>query len=174
MKIFNWLFPSRHHREVPGLKAIFIAAKAGETMQSVTSIQALVDVGLQGDRYSKGSGFWKATDACQVTLISEDDLNQAKQGRTAVLQEKLDNGDHRRNLVIGGIKTKQLEGKTFRIGEAIFRYHKPRPPCAYLEKIEGQGISRALGKHSGVCLCVTQGGILSIGDTVEIINEEIK
>jgi len=141
-------------------------------MQSVTSIQALVDTGLQGDRYSKASGFWKASDACQVTLISEDDLNQAKQSRPAILQDKLDNGDHRRNLVVGGIKTKQLQGKTFRIGQAVFRYHKLRPPCAYLEKIEGQGISRALGKHSGVCLYVIQGGTISVGDTVEIINAE--
>jgi len=168
--MFNWLFAIRQRRESPTLKAIFIVAKAGEAMQSVASGQALVDVGLQGDRYSDASGFWKATDACQVTLISEDDLNQAKQGRPAALQDKLDIGNHRRNLVVGGIKTKQLEGKTFRIGQAVFRYHKPRPPCAYLDKIEGQGISRALGKHSGVCLYVIQGGMISIGDTLEIIN----
>jgi MOSC domain-containing protein YiiM len=169
LKIFNWLFSTRHRRVSPTLKAIFIATKAGEAMQSVASSQALVDTGLQGDRYSEASGFWKATDACQVTLISEDDLFQAKQGRHAMLQDKLDKGSHRRNLVVGGIKTTQLQGKTFRIGQAVFRYHKPRPPCAYLEKIEGQGIRRALGKHSGVCLDVIQGGTLSIGDTVEII-----
>jgi len=168
--MFSWLFSIRQRRESPTLKAIFIAAKAGEAMQSVASGQALVDVGLQGDRYSDASGFWKSTDACQVTLISEDDLNQAKQGRPAALQDNLDNGKHRRNLVVGGIKTKHLEGKTFRIGQAVFRYHKPRPPCAYLEKIEGQGISQALGKHSGVCLYVIQGGTISIGDTLEIIN----
>ncbi len=169
MKIFNWLFSIRHRRVSPTLKAIFVTTTAGEAMQFVVSVQALVEAGLQGDRYSEASGFWKATDACQVTLISEDDLNQAKHGRPAMLQDKLDKGNHRRNLVVGGIKTKQLQGKTFRIGQAVFRYHKPRPPCAYLEKIEGQGISRALGKHSGVCLYVIQGGTLSVGDTLEII-----
>jgi len=170
LKIFNWLFSARH-RGSPTLTAIFIAARAGEAVQFLESTQAIEDTGLQGDRYSEASGFWKATDACQVTLISEDDLNLAKQGRPAMLQDKLNNGHHRRNLVVGGIKTKQLQGKSFRIGQAVFRYHKPRPPCAYLEKIEGQGISRALGKHSGVCLYVVQGGILSIGDRVEIIND---
>ena len=139
-------------------------------MRSVASSQAIVDTGLEGDRYSEANGFWKATDACQVTLISEDDLNRAIQGRNAMLESRLNNGAHRRNLVVGGIKTKQLEGRTFRIGQAVFRYHKPRPPCAYLEKIVGQGISRALGKHSGVCLYVVQGGTLSIGDAVEIID----
>ncbi|MBI1422133.1 MAG: MOSC domain-containing protein [Gammaproteobacteria bacterium] len=168
LKIFSWLFPSRR-RVAPTLKAIFIAAKAGEAMQSVARIQAIAAAGLRGDRYSEAGGFWQATDACQVTLISEDDISQAKQGRPAILQDKLDNGSHRRNLVVGGIKTKQLEGKTFRIGQASFRYHKPRPPCAYLEKIEGQGMSRALGKHSGVCLYVIEGGEFSVGDTLEII-----
>lgn len=169
LKIFNWLFSVRGRRASPTLRAIFIATKAGEPMQLVASSHAIVDAGLQGDRYSEAGGFWKATDACQVTLISEDDLNQAKQGRSVLLQDKLDNGNHRRNLVVGGIKTKQLQDKTFRIGQAVFRYHKPRPPCAYLEKVEGQGLSRALGKRSGVCLYVIEGGTLSIGDTIEII-----
>ena len=141
-------------------------------MQSVASIQAFADSGLQGDRYSDASGFWKATDACQVTLISEDDISRVKKGLPAEFQNKLDQGSHRRNLLIAGIKTKQLEGKTFRIGQAVFRYHKPRPPCAYLEKIEWKGISTALGKHSGVCLYVVSGGTLSVGDTLEIINSE--
>ena len=141
-------------------------------MQSVVSIEAIANSGLQGDRYSQGTGFWKATDACQVTLISEDDLSKAKHGRRGELQHKLDHGSHRRNLVVTGIKTKELQGKTFRIGNAVFRYYKPRPPCAYLEKIEALGISRALGKHSGICLHVLSGGVFAVGDPLEIIHSE--
>lgn len=139
-------------------------------MQSVASILACVDTGLESDRYSRASGFWKGTDACQVTLLSEDDLLHAKHRSPTTLHDELDKGAHRRNLVVGGIKTKQLHGKTFCIGQAVFRYHKLRPPCAYLDKIERQGISRALGKHSGVCLYVIQEGTLSIGDTIQIID----
>lgn len=168
--ILPWLF-RQHHYKSPTLTAIFISASAGDTMQAVTRIHAIADSGLQGDRYSEAKGFWKATDACQVTLISEDDLRKVKHGYPAEFQDKIDRGSHRRNLVIGGIKTKQLQGKTFRIGEAVFRYHKLRPPCAYLEKIEGKGISRALGKHSGVCLYVVSGGEFSVGDSIEIIND---
>jgi MOSC domain-containing protein YiiM len=165
---FNWPF-LRRRQGPPTLKAIFIAASAGEAMQSVETIHAIADSGLQSDRYSEAKGFWQATDACQVTLISEDDLGKAKVGRPKEFQDKLNNGSHRRNLVVAGIKTKELQGQTFRIGEAIFRYHKPRPSCAYLEKIEGQGISRALGKHSGVCLYVVSGGAFSVGEELEII-----
>lgn len=171
MTIFNWLFSIRH-RPPPTLKAIYIATAAGETMQSVTSLLAIADCGLQGDRYSEAKGFWKATDACQVTLISEADLNKAKKGQPYELQHKLDLGCHRRNLVIAGINSKDLQGQTFRIGEAVFRYHKPRPPCAYLEKLEGKGISRALGKHSGMCLAVVRAGAMSVGDTLEFIDGE--
>lgn len=47
-------------------------------MQSVNRAEALEQTGLQGDRYSVGRGFWQVTEACQVTLISTDDLARAK------------------------------------------------------------------------------------------------
>ena len=135
-------------------------------MQSVSSINAIEGLGLQGDRYSIDSGFWQATDGCQVTLISEDDLNRAKRRLPKALIKKLNEGSHRRNLVVSGIKTKDLQGKTFRIGEAVFCYHKPRPPCGYLDKVEGSGFYRALGKQSGVCLTVITTGTLRVGDAL--------
>lgn len=137
-------------------------------MEKVSAVQAIKDQGLQGDRYSNECGFWKATDACQVTLISMHDLHKAKRRS----QLCLNNGSHRRNLVIDGIKTKALEGQVFRIGDAIFRYQKPRPPCGYLDKIEGRGMAHALGSHSGICLQVLRSGLLSIGDTVELVLDD--
>jgi uncharacterized protein YcbX len=166
--IFNWLF-KRRHGEPPTLRAIYITTAAGGVMQSIEHTLAIAKTGLDGDRYSSASGFWKLTDACQVTLISEDDINMAKQGQADELKYKLDQGSHRRNLVVTGINTKELQGKTFRIGDAEFRYYKPRPPCGYLEKIEGKGLSRALGKHSGICLTVVSGGTISVGDRLIVI-----
>jgi len=168
----QWPFIRRRRHRPPILKAIYIATTAGETMRSVTSIRAIAATGLEGDRYSKARGFWQASDACQVTLLSEEELDKAKRGRPRELQSRLDKGHHRRNLVISGINSRQLQGKTFRIGEAIFRYLKPRPPCAYLDKTEGHGISRALGRHSGVCLCVVSSGFCAVGDCLEIIDAD--
>ena len=116
-----------------------------------------------------GRGQWKSIEACQVTLISEHDLSQAKKGIDETLQTKIHCGEHRRNLVIDGIKTNTLEGKTFRIGKATFKYEKIRPPCGYIDKIAGQGMCKALGHNSGACIKVITGGILSIGDVIEII-----
>jgi MOSC domain-containing protein YiiM len=164
--IFKWLVSKRNANAT--LKAIYIAAGAGEPMQPMNMIEAVTNRGLAGDRYSEDRGHWKSIDGCQVTLITEHDLEQAK--KTGVeFQAGLDQGSHRRNLVIAGLKIKQLEGKEFRIGTAVFRYVKPRPPCAYLDKIAGKGMCRALGTHSGVCIRVVTGGRLTVGDALEII-----
>ncbi|WP_172597640.1 MOSC domain-containing protein [Sulfuriflexus mobilis] len=172
--MFKWPFLALRRREPLRLKAIFITASAGKPMQAVKTIQAIRDTGLQGDRYCEARGFWKSIDACQVSLITESDINKAKKGQQASLQAKLDNGGHRRNLVIDGIKTKQLQGKTFRIGTAIFSYHKPRPPCGYIEKVEGKGLCRALARNSGVCIRVVSSGTLTLGDAIEILNTDDK
>lgn len=169
--IFKW-FESRSNANAT-LKAIFIAAGAGEPMQSVNTVSAVPNRGLEGDRYSKDLGHWKSIDGCQVTLITEYDLDLAKKAAVE-FQSGLDQGSHRRNLVVAGLKIKQLEGKEFRIGTAVFRYAKPRPPCAYLDKIAGKGMCRALGTHSGVCIRVVTGGRLAVGDALQIIEPAVR
>lgn len=137
-------------------------------MMSVDSVMAISEGGLQGDRYANGEGFWRLTDSCQVTLISDHDLENAR-ARSPL---EFNQGNHRRNLVISGMKTRSLEGRTFSIGGAIFKYQKPRPPCGYLDRIQGQGMARALGRHSGICLEILRSGQLSVGDEVILIHED--
>lgn len=139
-------------------------------MRGVDAVQARAGAGLRGDRYGENTGFWKATDACQVTLITADDLKRAKRGQPTDVAERLDHGHHRRNLVIDGLTVRELEGKRFRIGTAVFVYDKPRPPCGYLDTVEGQGLCTALGRHSGICIRVLEDGRLAVGDAVEIAN----
>jgi len=165
--LFKWLGLKRRQRQAPTLKAIFVATTAGEPMGPVDAVEAITNRGLKGDRYCNDRGHWKSIDGCQVTLITEHDLEQAKKTEVE-FREALDNGSHRRNLVIAGLKTKHLEGKEFRIGTAVFRYDKPRPPCAYLDQIAGKGMCRALSHNSGVCIRVVSGGKLAVGDAVEI------
>ncbi|MCR4347696.1 MAG: MOSC domain-containing protein [Sulfuricaulis sp.] len=166
----NWLGLRRNKPDAATLQAIYIASTAGEPMMSVSDIEAIAKRGLKGDRYSEDRGHWKSIDGCQVTLITEHDLEQAKKTEVE-FREALDNGSHRRNLVIAGLKTKHLEGKEFRIGSAVFRYDKPRPPCAYLDQIAGKGMCRALSHNSGVCIRVITGGTLAVGDAVEIMGD---
>jgi MOSC domain-containing protein YiiM len=168
--IFKWPLFLRPRRAAAVLRAIYIAPGAGTAMQSVNTVEAMANTGLRGDRYAVAKGYWQAIEACQVTLITEQDLRRAGRGRPAELAKRLNSGSHRRNLVVGGIRTRQLEGKIFRIGGAVFRYIKPRPPCGYLEKVEGAGLCKALGRHSGVCVQVVTGGTIAVGDTLEILD----
>ena len=147
------------------LTAIFITDKGGQPMQLVHTANAIKDKGLEGDRYYSDTGYWHRVEACQVTLITEFDLKLAEKGNSLTFR----NGEHRRNLVISGLKTNALEGKTFRIGEAVFSYHKKRPPCGYLDKVEGKGRCLGLSYNSGLCINVVQGGKVSVGDAVDVL-----
>jgi len=154
------------------LSAIYLSVAAGRPMQAFEAVQAIARRGLEGDRYAERGGHWQASDACQVTLIGSDDLRRAARGQADAIRDKLETGHHRRNLVVDGIRSRALEGRTFRIGEALFAWHKPRPPCGYLDQIEGAGLCRALGRNSGVCLRVLEGGMVRVGDTIDILTDE--
>ena len=166
------LFNTRSGPDNASLIVIFIAPAAGQPMRAVQSVHAVAGAGLQGDRYGEDTGFWKATDACQVTLITEYELNRART-RDVALKAKLANGQHRRNLVIRGLTPKQLLGRRFRIGTATFACLKPRPPCGYLDQVEGKGLCKALGRNSGLCIGVIDSGIVSVGDAVELIDDTL-
>lgn len=161
----NWQNIFSRKEKVVRLNAIYITENAGQAMQLVHSAEAVEAKGLIGDRYYNKTGYWDPVEGCQVTLISEHDLQKASRGTGL----EFNNGQHRRNLVVTGVKTKSLEGKKFQIGEAIFCYDKPRPPCGYLNKIEGRGMARALSYNSGACIRVVRSGQLSVGNALIIL-----
>jgi MOSC domain-containing protein YiiM len=149
----------------PTLTAIYVTTAGGEPMQSVQQVEVISNGGLAGDRYHTNNGYWHRVESCTITLISEHDLQQAtKRGG------QVNNGEHRRNLVIEGIKTKGLKGKRFQMGEATFVWHRPRPPCGYINKLMKQNLTKALGLNSGVCLQAEQGGSIRVGDVLKILD----
>lgn len=160
------LFPP----ERPTLSAIFVAVSAGQPMQALTTVTAIGGRGLTGDRYRSGQGHWQSIESCQVTLITEHELRSASRGLSGDGRQRLEEGSHRRNLVVRGIRPRQLEGRRFRIGQAEFRYHKPRPPCGYLDQVEGKGTAKAIGHYSGICLQVITAGEIAIGDHLELLD----
>ena len=137
-------------------------------MRSLDAVDAVAGEGLAGDRYRTGSGHWHPVESCQVTLLSADDLERARRR----LPVALDHGEHRRNLVISGMRTRALEGCRFRIGDALFEYGKPRPPCGYINQVTGENMAKALGRNSGVCLLVLEGGRIQVGDALIIASPE--
>lgn len=133
-------------------------------MRTQPFAKAIAGGGLAGDRYHLGTGHWHPVESCAVTLISEDDLQRARRR----LDVSLDQGRHRRNLVVAGLRTRDLEGRRFRIGSVVFAWQKPRPPCGYLNQVTGDNLAKALGHNSGVCVQVIEGGVIRVGDELQL------
>jgi len=147
------------------VEGIYVASQGGVEMQKVSQVEALAGCGLEGDRYFSRTGYWTGVDECQVTLIAAEDLENI-QRTTGV---RVDNGEHRRNLITRGIELESLSGKRFQVGQAILEYDRPRPPCSYIQAITQPGMTTALVGHSGICARVVQSGLIQVEDPIEVL-----
>ena len=145
---------------------IYIATHAGEAMQCLPTVKVIANHGIEGDRYCSGSGYWSESDNCEITLIAQENLNHIEK----ITQIKVQNGEHRRNIVTTNIDLNQLKGKRFRIGSAYFSYTRPRPPCLYIQKLTEPGMLKALARCGGICVRCFKSGTFSQQDTLEILD----
>ena len=146
------------------VEAIFVTAKGGEPMVKVEEVRAVVDEGLEGDRYMTRRGYWTNIDECQVTLIEGEVLDQIASGSDVRVKD----GEHRRNIVTRGVKLETLAGRRFTVGEAVMIFDRPRPPCGYIQTITQKGMTKALGgMRGGICARVLTSGAIRPNDTIE-------
>jgi len=130
-------------------------------IRAVDSAVAVTGVGLEGDRYTGGSG------KRGVTLIQAEHLPAiaALSGHAEVTPVTL-----RRNLVVSGIPLIALKGRRFRVGEVLLEGTAPCDPCSKMEVALGAGGYNALRGMGGLCARVITGGALKIGDAVEWVD----
>ena len=147
------------------VEAIYIVGEGGAPMQKLDQVKALADCGLEADRYCKRAGYWTGVDECQATLIAAEDLEEIAQ-TTGV---RIQNGEHRRNLITRGIRLDSLQGKMFQVGEAVFEYDRPRPPCVYIQKITQPGMTQARMGRGGICARVVRSGLIRVGDSIVVL-----
>ncbi len=150
----------------PHVAAIYIAEAAGQPMQRVDEVVAVAGQGLVGDRYYLDRGHWSGSDDYQVTLIASEDLAAIERASGIAVQD----GQHRRNIVVRNLPLQHLLGRRFYIGGAFFGYEGPRPPCAYIETVTERGMAKALGRQAGICVRCIHSGTLRQGDAVVISN----
>ncbi len=163
--LFSWLNACKPNELTGTVCGIFIAPGAGENMMNMTATTAIAGHGLTGDRYAEDRGHWRATDACQVTLVTARDI-QAAEKRSGLT---FSNGEHRRNLVVAGIPLAAYRHHQVQIGGAMMAYHRLRPPCGYLDRIVNTGAGKALGRGAGIGLRVLRGGNIRLGDSVRLL-----
>jgi MOSC domain-containing protein YiiM len=135
-------------------------------MQAVEEVEAVQGAGLRGDRYAQRTGYWSRVDECEVTLIEGEDLDEI----VSTTGLRVQNGEHRRNLVTRGIQLEELYGRRFQVGEVVLEFDRPRPPCTYIQGLTGQqGITRALGRRGGICARVVSPGKIRVNDTIQLL-----
>lgn len=145
--------------------SIHIAAEAAAPMQSIESVRAVPNKGLEGDRYFNQTGtFWKEDPDYEVTLIELESFE-------AMLRESdldLDPGEGRRNIVTRDVPLNHLVGKDFKIGDVTMRGIRLCEPCKHLQTLASKkNILGGLIHRGGLRAQVLTEGVIHIGDVIE-------
>ncbi|WP_416839679.1 MOSC domain-containing protein [Haloferax sp. DFSO52] len=145
--------------------ALYTAPSKGEPMVAHEAV-SVSDGGIDGDRYFRGTGYYSATDGCQVTLVDTAVLEAARREFGIDLSA----GQHRRNVVVRGIDPTGLLDATFELGTATLRGTKLRPPCAYLgQLVDDEAVVEALReRRGGICAQVIAPGDVRVGDALRV------
>jgi MOSC domain-containing protein YiiM len=152
---------SRHLQDLkPGkLTWIGLRPERKTTMLIVNQVEAIKDLGLQGDRRC----FSTPGSARQVTLINKEHIDVIAR---LLDIDSIDPILLRRNLVVTGINLIALRHQRFKIGDVVFEATAHCHPCLRMEKVLGEGAVGAMLGHGGVCAKIISSGNICIGDSV--------
>jgi len=131
------------------------------TVQEMNAVQAITDMGLEGDHYGKAGG------NRQVTFIQAEHLPVVA---AIAGMDRVHPSATRRNIVISGINLLSLKDQQVQIGEdVLIEVTGPCPPCSRMEETIGEGGFQAMRGHGGVTAKVLQGGTIRVGDAVKAV-----
>ena len=140
---------------------IGVRPRRREPLQSLPRVQAVADLGLEGDHRmfrTPGSGR-------QVTLISREFMAQI----AAHLREAhLDPARLRRNIVVSGLNLNALRRQRFWVSEALLEATQLCHPCARVEAELGPGGVIAMFGYGGLCAKIIQSGEIECGAAVRL------
>ncbi|MGD9712285.1 MAG: MOSC domain-containing protein [Thermomicrobiales bacterium] len=153
------------------VQAIFIAPRASEPMQAVNSVEAIPGVGLKGDRYAVGAGFYSphptTPGAREITLIDSGEIAAASEAAGVSLSP----AETRRNLVTEGVDLPSLLGKRFSIGQVVCEGVRDCPPCVHLDGLTGKRLMPHLIRTGGLRARIVDGGLIATGDSITVIGD---
>jgi len=153
------------------IQGIYIAPEAEAPMQSLAAVTAIAGIGLEGDRYAKGIGFYSPTPttpgARQITLIAAEAIAAAADAAGV----SFDPVESRRNLVTSGADLKALLGKRFSIGGVICEGVRDCPPCVHLDALTGKRLMPHLIWTGGLRARIVVGGEIAVGNDIVVTGE---
>jgi MOSC domain-containing protein YiiM len=130
-----------------------------------TSLRALAGVGVEGDRYANGCGYWSfdAKFVDEITFVEIEAIEDVR----AALGLPFAARQSRRNVVTRGIALEAMIGKHFAIGDAIFTGLRPCDPCAYLDRLLGIPVRAKLTGRGGLRASIVRSGTIRLGAAIE-------
>jgi MOSC domain-containing protein YiiM len=150
------------------LLSIHIAAAGGEAMTELGEATLIEGVGIEGDRYATGRGYYSdRPDIREVTLIDEETLIAIKRDHDIELLPD----EHRRNLTTRDVPLNHLVGRRFRIGETILEGGRLNVPCKYLQTLLNKKVFVPLLNRSGLNCRIIEGGKIVSGDLITDIDD---
>jgi MOSC domain-containing protein YiiM len=144
------------------LQHIHITAKAREAMQELAEAKLVAGSGIEGDRYSLGTGTYsmKPEPGRQVTLIEAETLEALARDHGLELTPR----EHRRNLTVADVPLNHLVGRQFRVGDVLLEGTRLNVPCKYLMLVTGKKVYEPLLNRSGLNCRIIEGGVIRPGD----------
>jgi MOSC domain-containing protein YiiM len=136
-------------------------------LESLNQVRAVAGQGLEGDRYFNRTGTYsKKHDATREATFIEAEALEAL-GRDYKLE--LSPPESRRNITTRGVALNHLVGKTFRVGEAVFKGLRLCEPCGHLEQMTGRQVKAGLVHRGGLRTQILETGMVRVGDSIEVI-----
>ena len=123
-------------------------------------------LGLDGDRYAAGTGYWSGDRKVSrdLTLIEAEVI----EGLSEEIGTAIGPGELRRNVVTRGVRLNDLVGVRFRIGEVVLEGTGLCEPCVHLQHVTGKPILRPLLHRGGLRANVLSVGEIAAGDAIDL------
>lgn len=152
--LFN-VFPQPGKVEWLGIRPV-----RREPVQVVETLTVSEKKGIEGDHYSGQSG------NRHVTLIQAEHLPAiaAFSGR-----DTLDPALLRRNIVVSGLNLLALKDKQIQLGDVVLQITGQCHPCSKMETALGPGGYNAMRGHGGMTAKVINGGVIRVGDGINVV-----
>ena len=148
---------------------IHIADVKGAPMRSIDTVSALRGIGLAGDRYAIGAGFWHDSKVARDrTLIESEAIEEFERVDRVVLRP----GEARRNLTTRGVELNALVGRAFWVGNALCRGTHLCKPCRHLEEVTGKRLLRSLVHRGGLRAQLLSSAPIRVGDSLKTAEEQ--
>jgi MOSC domain-containing protein YiiM len=145
------------------LLCIHIAQAGGEAMEELQEASLIEGVGIEGDRYATGKGYYSdRPDIREVTLIDEETLIALKRDHDIELSP----AEHRRNLTTRNVPLNHLVGRRFKVGDTVLEGGRLNVPCKYLQTLLDKKVFVPLLNRSGLNCRIIKGGKIFCGDLV--------